>query len=146
MTGRPAEDPYDLKRFVEAQEDAYQVAIGEIRQGTKRSHWIWFVFPQIAGLGRSDMAQAYAIRSLKEARAYLAHPLLGARLRQSVEALQDLVGMSAEDVFGPVDAMKLRSSLTLFVEAGGGDLFRAALARWCGGPDPATLALLGYES
>ena len=141
------EDPFDLNRFVTAQADSYESALAEIRRGQKRSHWMWYVFPQIAGLGRSATAQHYAIASLAEARAYLAHPLLGARLRACVGALQDLVGTSAEAVFGPVDAVKLRSSLTLFAEASGERLFAAALERWFDGrADPATLALLDDDA
>ncbi len=135
-------DPYDLDRFVAAQDGSYETALAEIRRGAKRSHWMWYIFPQIAGLGRSAMAQRYAIRSIAEARAYLEHPLLGQRLRDCVSALQDLTRGSAESVFGTVDAVKLRSSLTLFAEAGGGPLFEAALARWFGEPDPATLSIV----
>jgi len=132
-----------LDRFVMAQATVYDIALAEIRRGAKRSHWMWFIFPQIAGLGSSDMAQRYAIGSLDEARAYLAHPLLGARLRDCVGALQDLTGTTAVAVFGEIDATKLRSSVTLFVEAGGGPLFSAALDRWFDGrPDPATLERL----
>lgn len=126
-------DPFNLVRFVEAQLPVYQTALAELRRGAKRSHWMWFVFPQFSGLGRSPMAVRYAIRSLDEARAYLHDPLLGARYRECVEALQDLEPTSAEQVFGPVDAMKLRSSLTLFVEASPEALFDAALRRWCAG-------------
>lgn len=135
-----------LERFVEAQAQVYATALGEIRRGAKRTHWMWFIFPQLAGLGRSETARFFGIRSLDEARAYLAHPLLGARLRECVGALQDITdtSTSAVAVFGPVDAMKLRSSLTLFVEAGASPLFTAALDRWFGGePDPETLRLLG---
>lgn len=135
-----------LERFVEAQAPVYATALGEIRRGAKRTHWMWFIFPQLAGLGRSETARFFGIRSLDEARAYLAHPVLGARLRECVGALQDLTDAStnADAVFGEVDAMKLRSSLTLFVEAGAGPLFTAALDRWFGGePDPETLPLLG---
>lgn len=136
-------DPFDLHRFVSAQEDIYPVALGEIRRGAKRSHWMWFVFPQIAGLGRSDMARRYAIGSLDEACAYLDHELLGARYRESVSALQDLIGTTAEQVFGSVDAMKLRSSLTLFGEASGMPLIGAAIDRWFEGKrDQATLDIL----
>lgn len=136
-------DPYDLDRFVAAQAESYETALREIRQGAKRSHWMWYIFPQIAGLGRSHMAKRYAIHSLNEARAYLSHSTLGPRLRTSVETLQDIKGLTAYAVFGHVDAMKLRSSLTLFLEAGGGTLFAAALDRWFGGaPDPATLKIL----
>lgn len=132
---------FDLDRFVRAQAATYESALSEIRRGVKRGHWMWYIFPQIAGLGSSDTARHYAIASLDEARAYLAHPLLGSRLRECVGALQDLTGMTANAVFGGIDAMKLRSSLTLFVEAGGGALFIAALDRWFDGEaDPATLA------
>lgn len=132
---------FDLDRFVTAQADTYEAALAEIRRGAKRGHWMWYIFPQIAGLGSSDMARHYAIASLDEARAYLAHPLLGSRLRECVGALQDLTGTTATAVFGGIDAAKLRSSLTLFAEAGGGPLFAAALDRWFDGEaDPATLA------
>jgi uncharacterized protein (DUF1810 family) len=133
---------FDLRRFIDAQAGIYPAALAEIRRGAKRSHWMWFIFPQLAGLGRSDMARRYAIASLEEARAYLAHPLLGARLRECVEALQDLSGVTAEAVFGGIDAVKLRSSLTLFAAASDGGIFAAALDRWFGEPDPATLQLL----
>ncbi len=139
--------PYDLERFVTAQAAVYGSALAEIRGGAKRSHWMWFIFPQIAGLGRSPMAQHYAIVSLEEARAYLAHPVLGARLRQCVEALDALTGTSARAVFGEVDAMKLRSSLTLFRKAGADPLFDAALDRWFAGTsDAATLAVIDSPS
>ena len=137
-----------LERFVEAQEPVYATALGEIRRGAKRSHWMWFIFPQLAGLGRSETARFFGVRSLDEAKAYLAHPVLGARLRDCVGALQDITdrSTSAEAVLGAVDAMKLRSSLTLFVAAGAGPLFAAALERWFGGNgDPATLQLLSDE-
>src|ERR1700712_832791 len=114
MSTSSPSDPFELSRFVEAQSSSYPDALEELRAGEKRSHWMWFVFPQIAGLGTSPMARRYAIVSLDEARAYRAHPLLGARLRECVAALHDLPQMSAEDVFGAVDAVKLRSSLTLF--------------------------------
>lgn len=137
-------DPYDLDRFVTAQAGNYETALAEIRRGAKRSHWMWYIFPQIEGLGSSAMAQRYAIGSLDEARAYLAHPLLGSRLRECVAALQDLTGTTAQAVFGSVDAMKLKSSLTLFAEAGGGPLFTAAIERWFDGwKDDATLRRLG---
>ncbi|AOH84636.1 calpastatin [Sphingomonas panacis] len=137
-------DPFDLERFVEAQADAYATALAEVRRGAKRSHWMWFVFPQIAGLGSSGMARRYAIQSIEEARAYLAHPVLGGRLREITAALQDLPPSAPEAVFGAIDAVKLRSSLTLFEAAGGGALFGAALDRWYGGErDTATLARIG---
>jgi len=137
------EDPYDLDRFVAAQEGTYDTALAEVRRGAKRSHWMWFIFPQIAGLGASAMSQRYAIANLDEARAFLAHPILGRRLREIVGALQDLTDTKAVDVFGHVDAAKLRSSLTLFLEAGQEPLFSAALARWFEGDrDAATIARL----
>src|ERR1700748_3418921 len=108
-----SEDRFNLRRFVEAQDDAgiYARALTELRAGRKQGHWIWFVFPQIAGLGSSPMSQAYAIRSLDEARAYLAHPLLGARLRESTEALLAAdPGASAGEILGGIDAIKVRSS------------------------------------
>ena len=136
-------DPHDLHRFVAAQAQSYSAALDEIRQGAKRSHWMWFVFPQLAGLGHSAMAKAYAIRSLDEARAYLAHAVVGPRLRECVAALDGVALPNAERVFGSIDAVKLRSSLTLFEAAGGGAAFAEALERWFGGKrDPATLALL----
>ena len=138
-------NPYDLDRFLEAQEGSYETALDELQSGRKRSHWIWFIFPQIAGLGRSPTAQHYAIRSLDEAEAYLAHPILGARLHECIKALQLLPPTSAETVFGSLDAMKFRSSLTLFAEADPGDaIVAAALDRWFDGRrDEATLELLG---
>jgi len=138
-------DPYNLERFVRAQAGIYDRALTELGAGQKRSHWIWFIFPQIAGLGRSPTAQHYAIRSLEEAQAYLAHPILGARLHECIKALQLLPPTSAETVFGPLDAMKFRSSLTLFAEADPGDaIVAAALDHWFGGQkDEATLELLG---
>jgi uncharacterized protein (DUF1810 family) len=135
-------DTFALDRFVEAQEVTYDQALAEIRQGAKRSHWMWFIFPQLAGLGHSAMALRYAITSLQEARAYLEHPVLGVRYRMCVAALQALARKDAEAVFGHVDALKLRSSLTLFAKAGGDPRISAALADWFGHEDPATLALL----
>ncbi|WP_375428391.1 DUF1810 domain-containing protein [uncultured Sphingomonas sp.] len=134
MTSATDADPFDLERFVAAQEGAYARALAELGRGRKARHWMWFIFPQVAGLGSSDMSRRYAIRSLDEAQAYLAHPLLGARYRECVAVLQDLVGTTAEAVFGSVDAAKLRSSLTLFSKAAPRDpLFAAALQRWFGG-------------
>jgi uncharacterized protein (DUF1810 family) len=107
-------DRYDLERFVQAQEHDYQRALAEIRAGRKRSHWMWYIFPQFAGLGLSSMSQRYAIKSAVEARAYLAHPVLGPRLVECCEAAIGLAGRSAADVFGSPDDMKLRSCATLF--------------------------------
>ena len=132
-----------LRRFVEAQHGVYGDALAELRRGAKRGHWMWYIFPQMRGLGRSDTAQWFGIATLEEARAYLAHPLLGARLRECIEALQDFTGKTATQVFGEVDAMKLRSSLTLFSHAGGGPIFEAALERWFGSSDRRTVELLG---
>ena len=137
---------FDLNRFVRAQADLFETALAELRRGRKENHWMWFVFPQLEGLGRSEAARRYAIRSIEEARAYLAHPLLGARLREAVAVLEGLDERNIEAVLGTIDAVKLRSCLTLFVEAGGGALFEEALSRWYGGEkDAATLRLLGRE-
>jgi uncharacterized protein (DUF1810 family) len=138
-----SEDRHGLKRFVDAQEDGaiYARALGELRAGRKQSHWIWFVFPQIAGLGSSPMSQAYAIGSLEEARAYLAHPLLGPRLRECCEALLAAdPSQSAERILGGIDAIKVRSSMTLFNRADPEEpLFTAVLARFYDGDlDPET--------
>jgi len=136
-------DERGLERFVAAQEEIYPRALAEIKRGAKRSHWMWFIFPQFAGLGRSAMAQQFAIRSADEARAYLQHSLLGARYRECVKALQDLAASDPVAVFGKVDAVKLRSSLTLFEAIDGHPLFSAALDRWFGGArDARTLDLL----
>ena len=133
-----------LARFVAAQEGVYPQALAELGAGAKRSHWMWFVFPQLAGLGTSAMAQRYAIGSLAEARAYLAHPLLGARLRECTAAMLAHAGARAEAILGSIDAIKLRSSMTLFAQAGkADDPFAACLAAFFGGAeDPATLRLL----
>lgn len=133
MTYATDAEPFDLDRFVAAQDAVYPRVLMELTRGRKTSHWMWFIFPQVAGLGSSEMSRRYAISSLEEAQAYLDHPLLGARYRECVGVLQDLVGTTAEAVFGSVDAAKLRSSLTLFSEAAPGDpLFAAALQRWFG--------------
>lgn len=138
-------DAFDLDRFVNAQSGVYEIALSEIRHGAKRSHWMWFIFPQIAGLGRSAMAERYAIASLEEARAYLQHPVLGQRYHECVAVLQDLTRTTAQAVFGPIDAMKLHSSLTLFAQAGDERLTSAALTRWFGDADPATLRLISRD-
>ncbi len=140
------DDPHRLERFVEAQDrgGTYELAAGELRAGRKRGHWMWFVFPQISGLGQSPMSQRYAIASLEEARAYLEHPVLGPRLAECTRIVSELDAGSAEDIFGGIDAIKLRSSLTLFARANPGDaLFAAVLNRYFGGQaDPATDRLL----
>lgn len=137
------DDPFDLARFVEAQATTYDQALAELRAGRKESHWIWFVFPQIAGLGSSAMNRRYAISSLEEAVAYLDHPVLGARLRECVDAVNGLEGRSARQVFG-ADDVKVRSSLTLFHRAQPGEpRFSDALAKYFGGEqDTATLQRL----
>ena len=135
---------HDLQRFVDAQRDSYDTALAELRDGSKRSHWMWFVFPQVAGLGRSATAQHFAISGLDEARAYLAHPVLGPRLVECAQALVDLGGTDPVAVLGPVDAQKLRSSMTLFAHADPEQLvFRAVLDRYFGDTeDDATTARL----
>jgi uncharacterized protein (DUF1810 family) len=135
------DDPFDLARFVNAQQQIYARALDEVRAGAKRSHWMWFIFPQIAGLGHSPMAQRYAVSGIDEAKAYLAHPVLGPRLREITTVLEDLPDADAEAVFGGIDAAKLRSSLTLFARAergGPDDLFARALDRWFDGEEDAT--------
>lgn len=133
-----------LARFIEAQAKIYDTALAEIRAGSKRSHWMWFVFPQLRGLGHSPTAHYYGIASLAEARAYLAHPVLGPRYLECVKALQALGGSDPVSIFGSVDAMKLRSSLTLFEAAGGSPLLDDALERWFDGDrDESTLHRLG---
>lgn len=132
-----------LERFIEAQKPVYVQVLLELRRGEKRSHWMWFIFPQYAGLGRSATAQYYAIRSLDEARAYLAHPLLGTRLRECVTVLLKLQGRTAEDIFGYPDVLKLHSSLTLFDAISGNDTFARALGKYYGAErDAATLRLI----
>jgi uncharacterized protein (DUF1810 family) len=139
-------DEYRLERFVAAQDarDTYARALRELRAGAKRSHWMWFIFPQVAGLGLSAMAQEYAISGLAEARAYLSHPVLGPRLRECASALTALDGKDATEVFGPVDAMKLRSSMTLFAEAAPAEpVFTEVLKKYFDGePDKTTLSRL----
>lgn len=138
------DDPYDLERFVIAQAPVFDRVTAELRDGRKVSHWMWFVFPQLAGLGMSAMSQCFAIGSLVEARAYLAHPVLGARLRDCVTLAASHRELSAHAIFGSPDDLKLRSSLTLFTEAAPEEpLFAAALKRFFHGPDEATLRLLG---
>ena len=135
---------FDLERFVAAQEPVHEQVTAELRAGAKRSHWMWFVFPQIAGLGFSAMAQRYALGSLEEARAYLAHPVLGPRLRDCVRLVLDVEGRDAHAIFGAPDDAKFCSSLTLFARAAPGEaLFREALDKYHGGAeDAATLAKL----
>ncbi|HWA30161.1 MAG TPA: DUF1810 domain-containing protein [Rhizomicrobium sp.] len=128
---------YDLDRFLAAQEPVYKRAMEELRHGQKRSHWMWFVFPQIAGLGRSDMAQRYAIVSLEEAREYLAHPVLGLRLREFTALVMAIEGKTIHEIFGTPDDLKFHSCMTLFRHAAGEDdtLFASAIDRFFDGKD-----------
>ena len=137
-------DRFDLGRFVEAQAPLYRQALAELRRGRKQGHWIWFIFPQLAGLGSSAMARRYAIASAAEARAYLDHPLLGPRLRECATAVLAHHDKSAEDIFGAIDTLKLRSSMTLFAAVAEPESpFERCLAAFFGGtPDAATLRLL----
>jgi uncharacterized protein (DUF1810 family) len=137
-------DPFDLQRFVDAQQRVYPQVCKELRAGRKESHWMWFVFPQIAGLGHSATSIHFAIASLDQARAYLAHSILGPRLRECVRLTLAIDGRTAREVFGPVDEMKFRSSLTLFANAASDEpLFAECLEKFfSGAPDPATLEKL----
>jgi uncharacterized protein (DUF1810 family) len=140
-------DPQPLRRFLDAQDrgGTYQRALAELQQGRKTSHWMWFVFPQIDGLGRSEMSQRYAIASLEEARAYLDHPVLGPRLLECCQALLAHRDRSAEQILGGIDAIKLRSSMTLFARAvdDSGTVFEEVLGRYFDGEaDAATVRLL----
>ncbi|MGH8094785.1 MAG: DUF1810 domain-containing protein [Chthoniobacterales bacterium] len=139
-----ADDPHDLERFVRAQECDYERALAEIRTGRKRSHWMWYIFPQIKGLGSSAMSQRYAIKSLAEARAYLDHTLLGPRLNACLEVLLNLEDRSAEEVFGSPDDRKLRSCVTLFAAVSPPDsMFHQLLDKYFNGErDAVTLRLL----
>ncbi len=133
----------DLERFVAAQDGVFGTALAELRAGRKRSHWMWFVFPQIAGLGSSPTARRYALSGLDEARAYLAHPVLGPRLREASRAVLAVEGRSAEQILGHPDDLKLRSSMTLFARAADDPaVFEAVLERYYDGPDPRTVELL----
>ena len=139
-------DPYDLERFVAAQDEGatYAAAVDELRASRKTSHWMWFVFPQLAGLGRSELSRRYAISSLEEARAYLSHPILGRRLEECARILAELRGTTAQDILGSVDAVKLRSSMTLFEAADPDEpVYGEVLDKYFGGErDDATLARL----
>jgi uncharacterized protein (DUF1810 family) len=134
-------DPYALQRFVEAQTPVYARVLAELRTGRKTGHWIWYVFPQIHGLGSSSTSQHYSIRSLQEAQAYLVHPVLGARLRECTQLALDIEGRSIRQIFGSPDDMKFRSSMTLFAHAtSDNELFLRALDKyWEGKYDPLTL-------
>jgi uncharacterized protein (DUF1810 family) len=165
---RAVDDPYDLERYVRAQEAVYARVCAELTAGRKASHWMWFIFPQLRGLGSSPTAQHYALNSLAEARAYLGHPLLGERLRECTRLVNRIEGRSARAIFGYPDDLKFRSCMTLFAQAaagpdaaapdsgasagrpdavGGASLFGEALARYYGGePDPLTRKLLDADS
>lgn len=142
--GRGKADPFDLGRFLAAQASIYERAVEEIRSGRKRSHWMWFVFPQIDGLGMSSTSRYYAIKSRAEAVAYLDHPLLGKRLEECTLALIALESQSASEIFGYPDDLKLKSSMTLFAEAAGpGSPYEKVIEKYFGGErDGKTLALL----
>ena len=142
-----AGDRYDLQRFVDAQASTYERARAELERGCKTSHWMWFIFPQIRGLGRSRTAQKYAISSLEEARAYLAHPVLGPRLKECTGLVNKIEGKDLAEIFGFPDELKFRSSMTLFARAAPGEpVFREALRKYCGSePDPLTLDRLPSE-
>jgi uncharacterized protein (DUF1810 family) len=148
MNDAGGSDPYRLARFVAAQDrdGTYRRALAELRAGAKVSHWMWFVFPQLAGLGSSAISREFAISSVQEGRAYLAHPVLGPRLRECARVVAETEGRTAAQIFGPVDAMKLRSSMTLFASGADntdGTVFRAVLAKYFGGvPDEATATRL----
>src|SRR5579875_2988960 len=126
-------ETYDLERFIRAQKSIYPQALAELRSGSKRSHWMWFIFPQIHGLGSSPMAVEFAISGLEEARAYLAHPVLGARLREATEAVLAVEGRSASEIFGYPDDLKFHSSMTLFASVEGEGIFARALRKYFDG-------------
>ena len=140
-------DPFDLQRFIDAQDDVFETALAELTAGSKQSHWMWFIFPQLRGLGLSPTATFYGLVSPDEARAYLQHPLLGRRLRDCAEAILPWAGRrSAEQILGPIDATKLRSSLTLFDQIEPAAVFGEGLYQFFdGGRDERTLALLNAQ-
>jgi uncharacterized protein (DUF1810 family) len=141
MTVTGDKDSYSLRRFLDAQAPVYAQVCSELRAGRKRSHWMWFIFPQIQGLGYSPLARKFAIASLEEAKAYLDHPILGARLRECCRLVTQVEGRSIEEIFGYPDDLKFRSSMTLFAQATAeNQLFRDALEKYCNGEfDPLTL-------
>jgi uncharacterized protein (DUF1810 family) len=138
-------DPYDLERFVRAQDEAYEEALSEIRSGMKRSHWMWYIFPQFDGLGNSSTSKRYSVKSVAEAMAFVAHPVLGPRLLECAEAVLRVDGVSAVEIFGYPDDMKLRSCATLFASVSPtGSLFHRIIAKYFRGEyDPQTLRLIG---
>jgi uncharacterized protein (DUF1810 family) len=136
-------DPYNLQRFVDAQNSVFEGVCSELRAGRKTGHWMWFIFPQIQGLGKSVTARQFAISSLAEAEAYLAHPILGPRLRECAALVASIINSSADDVFGSIDSIKLRSSMTLFAQATPDNkIFLDVLGKYFGGDDELTLQLL----
>lgn len=140
-------DDYYLQRFIEAQNTCYEFVISELTNGKKQSHWMWFIFPQIAGLGQSERAKKYAISSIDEARVYLAQPLLGSRLREVTTIVNQLSGVTALEIFGNIDALKFHSSMTLFYQAGNDDIFLLALKKYFKGQsDIKTLKILQSQS
>ena len=140
----PVDDPYNLSRFVDAQSLVYEQVCAELREGRKRSHWMWFIFPQIKGLGHSQLARRFAISSLEEAQAYLKHPILGLKLRECTRMVNQVKGRSIDQIFGSPDDLKFRSSMTLFARVAPDDqVFNEALQKYFGGePDPSTLERL----
>ena len=142
------DDTFNLQRFIEAQEAVYQAVMEELGRGKKSSHWMWFIFPQITGLGYSATAQRFAIRSLQEGRAYLDHPVLGERLINCTRLVNEVKGRSAGQIFGHPDELKFRSSMTLFNAIDDSVMaFTQALDRYFGGePDPLTLDILGQQA
>ena len=140
-------DPFDLQRFVNAQRDVYPQALSEIKNGYKTSHWMWFIFPQIKGLGSSSASVLYSINSVNEAKAFLGHPILGPRIRECCSAVFDLNGVSVEHIFGDIDAIKLRSSMTLFDHIASEDVFSDVLRKYYSGQkDLKTLAIIAKIS
>lgn len=141
------DDPHHLERFVRAQDGVHAAALTELRAGRKTSHWMWFVFPQLTGLGRSPIAQQYALDGIAEARAYVAHPVLGPRLLEATVAAATAPARSVDELLGGIDALKLRSSMTLFARATDDPApFRVVLERWyAGSEDPVTLRLLRLD-
>lgn len=143
-----SDDPFDLRRFLSAQEGVYEKALSELKGGQKQTHWMWFIFPQLDGLGYSPTAKRYSIKGLEEARQYLEHPVLGKRLRECTEAVLALKGGSVSEIFGYPDDLKFASSMTLFEKAAGpGSLFSITIDKYCHGEqDAATLRLLEKAS
>ncbi len=143
-----SQDPYNLQRFVNAQEPVIANVLAELKQGRKHGHWIWFIFPQLKGLGRSSMSEFYGISSLDGAKAYLQHPVLGPRLLQCAKLVIEIQGVDAEDIFGEVDAMKFRSCMTLFAQAAPENrVFTNALEKFFGGErDDLTLSRLNHQT